>query len=104
MMQQGMAPRKPTQLPRELTVGDISSASRGGHRDLRTHRTVPAMHLSIIVLQGLRIGRLQVLASWWLHLDDTTILRPETHNVRVRIRVLAAFEVGFARRVHCGGF
>ena len=73
-----MAPKKPMQEPRELTVVDVSATRirrlqiAPGWR--RTHGAIPAMTGGIFAVNGLRVGRLEVLALWKFNLDDTVLL------------------------------
>jgi len=60
------------------------------------------VHLGIgVALQSLRIRWLQIFSSWGLHLDDTSILRPEA-NIGGR-RCLATIDSSREWRFHCSG-
>lgn len=92
--QQGMAPKKPMQPPKVLTR-QTSSVSRTvcSRVNAYTHSAIPAMILCVVAKQRLRVGRLQILASRRLHLDEATGLRSEA-ELSSAGRGLAVFERG----------
>lgn len=69
-------------------------------RGLRTHGSIPAMDLSIMVaLESLGVGWLKIFSPRRFDLDDTTVLRAKANRW---CGCLASVERRTSGRVHCG--
>lgn len=71
-----------------------------GKEGSRTHGSIPAMDLSILIaLESLGVGWLKIFSARRLYLDDTAVLRAKAHRWCGRF---ASVERRTSGRVHCG--
>lgn len=84
----------------------VLALNRDGMYCARTHRSIPAVRLRVrlIALEHLRVGWLQVLFAWRLHLDDAAVRRPEADGAWVLVGrsglAVAGDHLG-SWRIHC---